>query len=469
MNWAIFACAIACLFELSMNSCIYHPADRKQTCLDKPIDCSVPGCSLCLKGVCMECEAGKWLNFETSKCEQCALGCQRCTGSSEQQCFQLESNHFKNTDDRIQRCPGDDCHACGYDMGSKTVVCLSCPASFRPIPLGNPAATRAVQCTKCEVSNCLDCTIGEDRCENCLPGFELVGDSECRPKGGKCAKYDYRGNCIECPANQRWSYTSSSCVYCPKECTNCEYPGKCSNCDRGFRLNPVTDSCLPCEIDGCISCLDSTAVCDTCAPGKYFDLLTKDCRPCHSSCAVCTGPNDSDCRACTLDKKYQTIYYGRLDSDIIKQEFATFRKKFPEVMSFSFYMDINFHPDSDHYCLPACKTSADFGDRFEENLDHTSPNECQPLQVAHLLMHTKDSGTFYSARASDEEADKAAKQRRREDRAWSQKQRADLIRRRAEAEWDFEAAEPIPSYEQQHYHTDEPIIASDFGEENDSL
>ena len=431
----VVLCLMMMLFHLSTNSCIYHPADTKNTCLERKIPCSIPHCERCQRDTCLECKEGMFLHYEKGECMPCVSGCGRCFDSTLGSCWIAASGYTFTSKNELEKCPGD-CISCGLDVQDPTrLVCSICPSGYR-ITSVNGSHSSGVVCARCEVRNCSECQKSTDTCDRCDFGFDMEGDYECIPKKEKCEKYNYQGKCVDCPAGQLWSTTAGGCVYCPKECSNCEFPGKCSSCRPGFTFDQKSESCYECMVEGCKSCLDSPKICDTCTAGKYFDLKEMKCKACHKSCATCTGPLDSDCSHCTARKKYQKFTYTRMDSQILKASIQSFRNKFPQVMSYSFYMDINFHPTYDNYCLDTCRDEEEkeLEGRVNEVYPPDNPEHCPTFDMIHPLMYNKFGGPYQDTVPTDEDKMKDMKERRKNDKESYKRQHEDLVNRENEME-----------------------------------
>lgn len=52
-----------------------------------------------------------------------------------------------------------------------------------------------------------------------------------------------------------------------------------------------------CAVEKCISCPNSTDICDECSP-EYYLTSNNTCDDCTINCAKCSGPEVSDCQQC---------------------------------------------------------------------------------------------------------------------------------------------------------------------------
>jgi hypothetical protein len=410
----------------------------------------------------MECQPGMFLNYKLGKCMSCAEGCNFCLSDSPSDCLMLKTGYDHSLDMKITKCEFENCAKCEYDNWAlrsdhvyeihKTTKhpykCVECFTGSRITP-DNNLGNRGVNCEKCHVENCLDCPNESSVCSACLNGFYLEGNKCIKNTTDLCKNREFfTGICRDCPDKQIYSDVEQKCVFCPSNCNNCHRAGRCVACKIGFYLKKDTEVCIPCEIEGCFSCLDGANLCETCAPGFYFDMMRKKCMLCHRSCGSCNGPYETDCIFCKGDRKPQKIMFHKLDTEIYKQTLISFRAKFPDAMAQEFFMNKNFHPHDENYCLQKCRTSEDYPSRVEEIHEPVSRGICQTMEVLHHLMITKHGGSFDNHNKYDKELVEQMELRRKEDKRRYKDQHRDIMDRERQ---DREETEGQGAIEEEYY------------------
>jgi hypothetical protein len=123
---------------------------------------TVPGCAAYRKAdgtntiYCQECEEGKFLSLDLTKCLSCQAGCLKC--SSPGVCTKC-INGLYLLNSRCESC-GAACNICDGNN------CMGCMQNYT-------YDKQNMTCHRCTVSNCTYC--GSDgECQSCQPGFRRV-------------------------------------------------------------------------------------------------------------------------------------------------------------------------------------------------------------------------------------------------------------------------------------------------------
>ena len=266
-----------------------------------------------------ECPSGMFYNSETKRCEQCVVGCSKCTNS--QRCDQCGPNHYLMpvTGECVSECPSGyyigalrTCQACQVTPCAKCcpnnpLLCLQCPPGHYSIYLSEykscvtqcPAGfyVNDQRCDRCS-SHCISCNSGES-CSVCEEPYKLF-EGRCI---SKCpyGTVERNGECIYCSDSRCQSCYSdnvSRCQICDP-LTSSLYNELCvSECPaHTYRFwNGVTYECKSCA-PGCDACYNEEQ-CAKCLPGYYFYENTNTCTRCNSPLVVV----NSVCRECKVDK-----------------------------------------------------------------------------------------------------------------------------------------------------------------------
>ena len=453
------------LVAVSRPGCIYHPADRNKTCLDRTIDCSIENCGLCQHKTCLLCYAGYFMDFKTGRCVRCYPGCAGCSGPGEHDCHQIEQGYLLTNESKIIKCPMTGCGICGSENLSPEQepefnkhICTMCLPGYNQELIGEDTA--GITCKKCEVEGCSNCFSRIDRCDGCLPGWNFVSDMECeKSKLPPCIRRALNGTCLDCKKDEVWNDYNATCIRCPYPCSDCSQPGICSYCKAGFVKSDKSNLCLQCEIPGCYNCADGPKLCVACVPGMYYDLIRKKCAPCHKDCATCTGPKNTDCSRCRANRRMQKILYKQEGSGALtKQLMNNYRSKFPDVMAQSSFMQANYHAMEDRMCLTKCRDRDYYKNRLEGFYPAYNSEDCPVVEVLHPLMNSASGGTFDNTHHSDPETEKLMKDKKKAEKRRHKAQQEDLLRR------EKERAEEAGKADLDHDKIPKSASASGFGD-----
>lgn len=122
-------------------------------------------------------------------------------------------------------------------------------------------------CRPCH-EDCATCSgPGSSNCDSCQSALQLNGAVIVQ--------------CLtSCPQG------SSDCSYCHSECNGCFGSGN-------------TD-CISCKGDSQVNSDGQTVCVPSCNDDEYLAPISGEyiCIPCHKECIGCTGPSNSDCKAC---------------------------------------------------------------------------------------------------------------------------------------------------------------------------
>ncbi|CAE7895966.1 Fras1 [Symbiodinium necroappetens] len=186
--------------------------------------CGGPHCRRCLEnGGCDSCEHG-WGPAENATCAECVDGCRECP-FSHTECTACQLGyvlqHWK-------------CHPCLQNCrncsSSGLHGCDDCIAGF-----GLDKIT--MECTACQVENCLGCDGEPWRCSRCRKGFGVTSSGLCQDCGEFCAECVSIDDCKVCHTG--WVARDGRCLGCADRCSSCNKagPAKCDRCFQGFQLN----------------------------------------------------------------------------------------------------------------------------------------------------------------------------------------------------------------------------------------
>ncbi|KAL4464818.1 hypothetical protein ABPG74_011379 [Tetrahymena malaccensis] len=271
-----------------------------------------------------ECPQGYYGDLNTKKCLKCEAFCPIC-----------KSSGF------------DNCQKCAGDLFLQENQCLKeCKQGFYADQSDNT-------CKKCH-ENCLECKAGtENDCLKCK-SQQFLGQNTCY---SKCPNKQY-GNqvnmsCVqECPIGTYGNQYENLCRACHNNCQQCYGPSYsqcyqcnlgyylldsiCDSCPSGYYKNDQKRTCDPC-FDNCTQCnggtpsdcqkctfgyyhLKELSMCVSTCPDPYFseennpdciiscsqsnqfaNSITRKCEDCNPACKECFGPNESNCKKCSIN------------------------------------------------------------------------------------------------------------------------------------------------------------------------
>ena len=411
----VLLCQVALMPVFVGSACLKHPADLKNRCLDRKVDCAIDNCEWCQAGMCMDCTTGYFLDYEKGACLPCIDSCIRCFGPTDTDCYILKRGFIFNGEKKVTPTSIFGCEYTLYqDNDIEKEYCAKCKEGYHSRFRDDNKMVDSYDCFKCADENCGNCPVSEETCRACRSGYTLDSKAKCIQRVDGCLVYDPEiEKCTDCPVGQVWSYVTISCVSCPTECIACSKSGKCLGCKPGHFYQTETMTCTPCLVPGCQNCGDGAEFCVSCTPGKHFDLLRLKCMNCHESCGTCVGPKEEDCGHCRVGRKSQEVSFSNFDSTIIKFQLQAFREKFPKIMSQAYFMATNFHPESERLCVETCRDRTYYGEKFDEMDPHSSQTACPTVKVLHHLMSSKNSGYYSSSRSSDPQTVERAEEAKR--------------------------------------------------------
>lgn len=174
-------------------------------------------------------------------------------------------------------------------------------------------------------------------------------------------------------------------------------------------MNSSSGTCERCLVPGCKNCHEHKAVCIECLPGFYFSFLTKNCQPCHKTCALCSGPQKNDCRACNFNLQKVEFLYDDFSAPLEKKLYMKMAAKFPELQNMPMLQSKTFHPNFDIYCKKSCPLESELDEnQFLGRGDFKYGIACPIVKGPHSL--DKNAGLhnlhFELGQATDEEQQK---------------------------------------------------------------
>jgi len=189
-----------------------------------------------------------------------------------------------------------------------------------------------------------------------------------------------------------------TCLYCDKfyysdgdtcekcdvdYCTECIGSDICLDCVEGRSLDG--NSCELLSVDHCAVLGNYLTSCDQCDDGYYYEIFTDSCEKCDSSCKRCSGSEDTDCTACTVDKisYYPDFYIGDMgdlgdllgdyDSELA-EELAALEDELDELNDYlGGSLGDLFAPSFS--CVSKCPSTNDLGEKVDE-YDDFGPAYC---------------------------------------------------------------------------------------------
>ena len=278
----------------------YKMTDTCVRCHEKCVTCDGPAESNCLScskmgeqllyfesGHCVTtCLSGRYKDNDSWSCFQCADGCLRCFGPSQEECTECQDGFFLDGQKCMQNCPS---HTLSDDMNRKCVPCyeecdtcnqtvshcLTCKPGFylsygscvHDCPDGTFHDDIMKKCSLCQ-STCDRCLESSSHCTHCSPQFLLDGQS-----------------CVQsCPVGKYADRQVGLCLSCPHECSTCigQSSNQCLHCSDGYLLH----------VTSCVS---------SCPNHTFADNISASCVDCHPSCVACVGPNEDNCTVCSKD------------------------------------------------------------------------------------------------------------------------------------------------------------------------
>ena len=91
--------------------------------------------------------------------------------------------------------------------------------------------------------------------------------------------------------------SGTSCLACQFPCLTCSINAtNCNTCLPGRIFDVTSGSCINCTVKNCLNCSDLN-VCQKCRPG-FALTTTGTCRPCPSTCPKCNPLNITECLGC---------------------------------------------------------------------------------------------------------------------------------------------------------------------------
>ena len=155
-------------------------------------------------------------------------------------------------------CP-NYCKSCYQE--NEEYPCLFCKEGYHAIK--NPSGENGVNCEKCKVENCKDCSSSSDQCISCNFGYYLIGNNNCTQCDYSCRTCETSAtNCLSC--NDGYYSSGTKCFLCEPTCRTCVTRANCSSCITGYYLS--NSKCLPCN-SPCQTCAISANDCLSCIDG----------------------------------------------------------------------------------------------------------------------------------------------------------------------------------------------------------
>lgn len=237
-----FPCSIAnCAYCYQTGICVvcnqgYTYTNGSCTAYTVPTTCTVPYCTSCSQSnVCTSCLNGYILYNGQCVCQF-------------QNCLACQSNAF--------------CTQCAYPTVATVTTSAGC---IPPISLN----------TICTVPNCINC-LTTNVCAQCDNGFTLQSNNTCTQN--TCNRVN---NCLLCSLNQQTCYVCN-----PGFIQSTMFGASCINIPSNYS----------CQVTGCAVCSQSNPnQCQTCSP--FFFPNNGQCTPfsCVPNCVVCLANNTCLC------------------------------------------------------------------------------------------------------------------------------------------------------------------------------
>lgn len=281
--------------------CNNHHDDNNKNCVECTTDKS-GNCTKCLDGYFKVTRA----KFEV--CQACHGSCKTCVGSEEGKCTSCINSKSSASSSQPGIClvpictkNEDGCLSCTSDGAS----CSVCNVGYYLQQIGFYSV-----CTKCpDTHKCLSCSQlwwcnSGVLCDTCPDGMTLQEDCKCakstiststncpsEPQYANCRYCNTQASGAHCTACASGYYNGDGnlCEHkCPRGCVECRSETFCTECYRGAYAGAYG---MPCH--------------STCNSSEALVLgstaLEDRCVPCHPACVSCTGPEEADCVACSLN------------------------------------------------------------------------------------------------------------------------------------------------------------------------
>ncbi|KAM6902082.1 proprotein convertase subtilisin/kexin type 5 [Xenentodon cancila] len=223
----------------------------------------------------------KTFQSDAGACEDCHPSCESCSGPEKNQCTNCEKGRFLTAQQTcVSKC------LAGFFAGQLSGVCEACPP-------GCLQCVDAQRCSRCLSTRKAKLFLQDGQCvEECVRGYPAgqlcrscaPGCASCERNATDCLTCEeplllHKRQCVEeCPPAH--TVRERVCHHCPAACQECDPLGQCTGCEEYHFLHEGL--CVP-------NC-----------PERFFeDNEQRECVRCHPDCALCDGPNDDECDACT--------------------------------------------------------------------------------------------------------------------------------------------------------------------------
>lgn len=259
------------------------------------VDCGGATCDGCdLDESCSangDCADG--LYCDSDSCANCHEACETCDGADASACTACASGYY---DSGGEEPPSGTCTAwstCSEseyaaspgsataDRDCQTLTTCDGDTEYEEEP---PTESSDRVCGDCH-ERCVGCDGPElDECHVCASGYWMSG-SACVP-WSTCGSQQYETSAPSATEDR-------GCASCDSKCNGCDGPtaSDCTACASGYYANAGTSG----ECTAWSEC--GATQYQTSAPSTTED---RGCGDCHASCTEgCTGPNDTDCTACS--------------------------------------------------------------------------------------------------------------------------------------------------------------------------
>ncbi|KAL4511974.1 hypothetical protein ABPG72_012819 [Tetrahymena utriculariae] len=331
--------------------------------------CGIPGCMSCLQNisVCLICENNLTYNRSIQICERrqdqlpstyfdlsstnnnlsyCHPSCKSCSGSSAQNCIECWDGYRPVTDSENQFIQCVSCGISNCQRCNKLNICLKCQSGYF-LDLTSNA------CRKCQVQDCLDCSLGAESCNKCIAPLVFNQTSKaCQSNNNNCNYGEYQ-------------LPSGKCNQCHQACKSCFDSGdySCYECKQGYFFN-LQNICISCNSNclcsefpqNCKFCLQNlNLLANRCVSqcGKGFYAENKVCKPCPPQCADCL--NQNFCTSCLDNSQYILLSNScvlRCNESQYVQMALDDQQRWLNMQ----YNQINTSSLTCNQCSPSCKT-----------------------------------------------------------------------------------------------------------------
>ncbi|XP_071751056.2 proprotein convertase subtilisin/kexin type 5 [Centroberyx gerrardi] len=274
----------------------FYGDEDTHDCEECHLDCVT--CNGPEDGDCVSCEEGwrlengecvsnrevcpiKTFLSDDGECDECHPSCESCSGEEKNQCNTCIRGRFLTTQQTcVSKCPT------GFFASRLSGVCEACPQ-------GCVQCVDAQRCTRCLTTRKAPLFLQDGQCvQQCVRGYPVgqvcrscaAGCASCGRNATHCLSCEeplllHKHECVEAcpPAHTVWD---GECRRCPSACQECTPLGQCTGCEEYHFLHE--DLCV-------LDC-----------PETFFeDKEQRVCWRCHLDCALCDGPDDNDCDACS--------------------------------------------------------------------------------------------------------------------------------------------------------------------------